>query len=166
VPGAKGYHVQVASDTEFRTLLVDGPVERETTWFTPPATGMYAWRVAARDAAGRVGEPGFARRIFVEEATPRDLLVAPRHAARFGFADTPPRVVFAWQSAGDTGEYRVVVTRGAEPSSDIVTSVTTRNQQLVIDSLGEGSYRWGVYAVRADHDSPLFTEPRLLTIHK
>jgi hypothetical protein len=165
VPGAAHYQVQVARDTEFRSLVVDREVDGTSTSFTPAMTGMYAWRVAARDATGTLGEQGFARRMFIEDTTPRDFLVAPLDGARLGFADAPPRILFTWQSAGNTSEYRLVITR-ADAKNEVVKSVTTSLQQVDVHDLREGAYRWRVYALRSDREAPLFLAPRELTIRK
>jgi hypothetical protein len=61
VEGAAGYRVQVARDFSFRRLERDERVEQ--TSFRFPCDGERAWRVAAVDAFGSVGEFGFARRV-------------------------------------------------------------------------------------------------------
>jgi hypothetical protein len=66
VPGAVGYRVQVARDLSFLELLRSEDVTDTGYAFRPGEAGTYAWRVAARDAAGRMGEYGFVRRLFVE----------------------------------------------------------------------------------------------------
>lgn len=71
VAGAQGYRVQVASDLSFLRLVATYDTPEATFTFTPPRPGTYAWRVASRDAAGRLGEYGFARRLFVEPVPKR-----------------------------------------------------------------------------------------------
>jgi hypothetical protein len=82
---ASGYRVQIARDLSFREVVLARNVAEPELGFTPPAAGMYAWRVAARDAAGRQGEYGFARRVYVDAAPPPSAArrtQAPRGAAR------------------------------------------------------------------------------------
>ncbi|MBA3464356.1 MAG: hypothetical protein H0T46_30675 [Deltaproteobacteria bacterium] len=166
VPEAARYLVQVSRDTDFRSLVVNKDVTRPTATFVAPADGTYAWRVAARDASGRLGEFGFARRIFFEVEVPRDLLIAPRNDARYGFGDSPPRIVFSWQSAGDATRYKLVVHRASDPNGNPVAEISTDQQQLEVATLGEGAYLWGVYAVRRGSEQPVFIEPRVVTIRK
>src|SRR5204863_27464 len=85
VDGAAGYKVQIAHDLSFQSLASTAEVEGTAFAFTPPVAGMFAWRVAAKDAQGRFGEFGFARRIFCEAEQPKDLLVGPEDKAILKF---------------------------------------------------------------------------------
>lgn len=165
VPQAARYHVQVARDTEFETLAVDTDASGTTTTFVPDAVGVYAWRVAAVDAAGRVGEFGFMRRIYCEEEEPRDLLVAPPDGIKFGFADKVPRISFSWQSAGNTKSYKLVISSASDSSKPAATIVTAA-QRVEVATLREGVYRWSVYAVRDNREVPIFLAPRTLIVRK
>jgi len=166
VPGAARYHVQIAYDTEFRDLVLDADTATPGASFSPEAVGVYVWRAAAVDAKGRLGEFGFARRIFFEQEPPHDLLLSPHDGIKVGFSDKHPRIVFSWQSAGDTKRYRLVIGRGDAPTSDTVVSIPTPRQQVEVGTLREGTYRWGVYAVRGKEEIPIFLAPRVLTIRK
>src|SRR6185436_11500317 len=126
VPGASRYLVQIAKDTEFHEMRMSIETATTSTTFVPDTFGMYAWRIAARDKkTERLGEYGFARRIFVEENPPKDLLLAPVDGAKVGFSESYPRIVFSWQSPGDVTQYRLVVGRGSVPTADTVASVPT-----------------------------------------
>lgn len=166
VPDAARYRVQVSRDTDFRSLLLDKDMAGATATFVAPSDGAYTWRVAARDGKGRLGEFGFARRIFFEQNAPRDLLIAPRNDARYGFSGPPPRIVFSWQSAGEATRYKLVVHRASDPNGAPVVELAAEQQQVELATLGEGAYVWGVYAVRAGAAHPIFIEPRLITIRK
>jgi hypothetical protein len=166
VPGAARYHAQIAYDTEFRDLVLDADTTTTGTSFSPDAVGIYVWRAAAIDAKGRLGEFGFARRIFFEQEPPHDLLLSPHDGIKVGFSDKHPRIMFSWQSAGDTKRYKLVIGRGDAPTSDPVVSIPTPRQQITVTTLREGTYRWGVYAVRGKEEIPIFIEPRELTIRK
>lgn len=66
VAGASGYRLQVARDLSFQQLAVDEDLTSAQFQFMPAEVGTYAWRVASRDHDGRVGEFGFARRLYIE----------------------------------------------------------------------------------------------------
>lgn len=89
--GASSYRVQIARDLSFREIVLARDVEERGLPFAPPGAGMYAWRVAARDAAGRCGEFGFARRMYfdAERLAPRGGAPA-RGAARAGGRGAAP----------------------------------------------------------------------------
>ncbi len=166
VPEAARYHVQVAHDTEFEDLVFDADAAKPGAAYTPSAVGAYTWRVAAIDAAGRMGEFGFVRRLFLEEDEPRDLLVAPADGIKFGFAESYPRIMFSWQSAGASKTYKLVVRSAADPTTPVATTVTP-NQRVEVSTLREGVYTWGVYAVHDDkQEIPIFLTPRTLIVRK
>ena len=80
VPGASGYRVQVARDLSFKDLMVNEDVAKPVHTFQPGETGMFVWRVASRDRDGRLGEYGYARRIFTEIESAGDRPAAAREA--------------------------------------------------------------------------------------
>ncbi len=162
VPQAARYRVQVSRDTQFESLVLDADAATTGVAFAPDAIGVYAWRVAAIDGSGRLGEFGFARRIYLEEEEPRDLLVSPPHGIKFGFAEKYPRIGFSWQSAGNTKNYKLVIRDG----ETTVATLATTNQRIEVSTLREGTYEWGVYAVRDNREVPIFLSPRMLTIRK
>ena len=166
VPQADRYYVQVARDTDFRTMLFTVETTTPSTSFSADAEGVYAWRVASRDASGRLGEFGFARRIYLEKDEPKDLLLAPADGVKIGFSGIPPAIDFSWRTAGDTNVYTLVIFRTLAPNSEPVVSMTTSSQHLVVTTLDEGSYSWGVYGVRQDRVDPLFLKFRQLTIRR
>ncbi len=163
VPGVTRYHVQLARDTEFHDLVSTAETTTPNSAFAPDAKGIYTWRVAARDGAGRLGEYGFARRIYVENDEPRDLLVGPRDGFTVEYPNKPPAVEFSWRPMGDAKQYKLVIERA--PGSAPVVSTTTSAQQLAV-TLEEGSYIWGVYALEKDREEPIFLDLRVLAIHK
>jgi hypothetical protein len=166
VRGAVRYRVQVARDTGFHARVLDVETTATTATFVPDGIDEYAWRVAGIDAEGRLGEFGFVRRIYLEEEAPSELLISPADGARIGFATKTPRVTFSWRSSGDTKRYKLVIGRGADLTSSPVVAIATSRQQLEVQTLREGRYRWGVFAVRGERETPIFLEPRALTIRK
>ncbi len=166
VKGAEDYRLQVARDTGFQSIVVSEETPSRSFVFEPDAEGMYAWRVAARDADGRLGEAGFVRRIYCEAEEPRDLLVAPADGAKFAFAGKKrPSIVFSWQSAGAARSYRLVIWRGDDQTGKQVVSKVTSSQSHTVDTLGDGRYSWGVYE-RGEDGRPLFVKPRSFAIKK
>ena len=166
VPGASRYHVQIARDTEFREMLMAIDTISTSTTFLPDRVGVYAWRIAARDKTERLGENGFARRIYLEEDPPKDLLLAPVDGAKVGFSDAYPRIEFSWQTPGDATQFKLVIGRGSVPTIDPVVALATNEQHVEIGTLREGAYRWGVYAIRDGLEEPIFISPRVLTIRR
>lgn len=159
VAGATRYRVQTARDWSFtvetRTIDVEG-----TSWLMrPDGVGLYVWRVAAVGKNGEAGEFGFARRLFLEEDTPTDLLLAPVD----GFTSPGASVVFNWQIAGNNASYRLMVSKGADPQRAPVVNEVTTGAQATAPALPPGTYHWGVYE-EGSVLRPLFLKPRKLVV--
>ena len=163
IQGATGYQVQLASDITFQRLVASGMSTGSGFDFTPPGPGVYSWRVASRDAKGRLGEPGFARRIFVDQEGPRDLLVGPRDGEVVSAKGATAHVTFSWQALATPAKYRLVVATGPDLLAQAVITLDTPEQQLEVTSLGDGEYYWGAYASRESLE-PLFLAPRKLLV--
>jgi uncharacterized protein (DUF1778 family) len=166
VAGAVGYRVQVAHDLAFQAMEQAAEVQGTDFAFSPKATGVHVWRVAARDAAGRYGEYGFARRLFAEKDAPRDLLVGPEDGAVLRFVDQPPPIAFSWESAGGARRYRLVVANGPNLLEQKVMASATQDQRVELEGLGAGSYYWGVFVDDAKAPEPIFVKPRRLVLLK
>jgi hypothetical protein len=160
---ASAYRVQVAKDLSFRELVLARDVAATGLGFSPEGPGMYAWRVAARDASGRQGEYGFARRLFVDAAPPRDQLVAPAPDAvvQGGLRSRPVR--FAWTDEPKGRRYRVVIASGPDLTERAVRSEAVSGATLELRDLAPGTYWWGVY-VDDERRDPLFVAPRKLVL--
>jgi hypothetical protein len=166
VPGATGYRVQVARDLSFHEIELVKDVPGTEVTFVPRASGMHVWRVAARDTARRLGEYGFARRIYCEEEAPRDLLVGPADGEIIRYTDSPPEAVFSWESAGEARSYRVVLASGPDLLDRVVTSVAIPGQRVTMRIDRPGDYWWGVYAESGPNPQPIFAKPRRLSVRK
>lgn len=166
VAGAVGYRLQVAQDLAFQSVERTAEVAGTDFAFAPGMAGMRTWRVAGKDAAGRYGEYGFARRLFAEKDAPRDLLVGPEDGAVLRFVDQTPPIAFSWESAGAARRYRMVVASGPDLLEQKVVATATQDQRVELEGLGAGSYYWGVYVDDAKVPEPIFTKPRRLTLLK
>ncbi|MFP2926355.1 hypothetical protein ACLESO_14270 [Pyxidicoccus sp. 3LG] len=157
------YRVQVAKDLGFEQLVASSTVAETSFAFAPLEPGMYVWRVATRDTAGRQGEYGFARRIYVDEEGPREFLVAPRDGQEV-LAGAPGGIVFAWQSTGGRPSYRLVIARDAALTDAVFTQLGGA-QQVKVNRLAPGEYYWGAY-VDTEPPVPLFQQSRRLVVLK
>lgn len=166
VAGAQAYRVQVAHDLAFQAVEQAADVTSTDFAFSPKVPGVHVWRVAAKDAAGRYGEYGFARRLFAEKEAPRDLLVGPEDGAVLRFVDRSPPIAFSWESAGAARRYRVVVASGPDLLEQKVMATGTQEQRLEMEGLTAGNYYWGVYVDDARTPEPIFVKPRRLTLVK
>jgi hypothetical protein len=159
---ASGYRVQIARDLSFREVVLARNVSEQGLAFAPTGPGMYAWRVAARDAGGRQGEYGFARRVYVDQAPPRDLLLAPApDAVVRGGASAAVR--FAWSGERRARAYRLVIASAPELTERAVRAEVTSAASLAVRGLAPGEYWWGVYEDDERRD-PLFVAPRRLVV--
>lgn len=163
VEGASQYQVQVARDLGFERLVVSTTAKQGPYAFLPTEPGMFVWRVASRDAAGRLSEYGFARRVYVDADEARELLIAPRDGQEVSVAE-PGGIVFAWQSAGSLRRYRLVVARDVG-LHDAVHTQRSDTQQVKLTRLTPGEYYWGAYA-DTEPPVPLFQKPWRLVVLK
>jgi hypothetical protein len=166
VPNAVGYRVQVARSLSFetvsRTLEADGTELR----FRPEDDGLFAWRVASRDSAGRYGEYGFARRFHCDRSLSRDLLVGPADRETVTAARAGATVEFSWQSAADAKSYRLLVASSPKLRARPAVDRVTKEQQLEVKGLRPGTWYWGVYAGEGAKAKPIFQKPRTLIVRR
>lgn len=158
---ASGYRVQVARDLSFHEVVVARDLVEPELSFAPDGPGMYAWRVAARDASGRHGEFGFARRVYVDAAPPRDLLVAPAPDA--ALPGTARAIRFEWSGERKAHAYRLVIASAPALTEREVRAEATTSESAVVRGLAPGEYWWGVYEDDERRD-PLFIAPRRLVV--
>lgn len=166
VNGAAGYRLQVAKDLGFQSVVTNVDVAGTDTEFRPLEAGTYAWRVAAKDAQGRLGEYGFARRIFAELEAPMDLLVAPENGASYAYDDKlPPPILFAWQSSASATQYRLVIAKSVDLLDGPIVDRHLTEQRAEVADLEPGEYWWGVY-LAGGQAVPVFNAPRKLVVVK
>jgi len=166
VPGASGYRIQLGHDLAFQAIDLSRELTATELSFTPKGPGMQSWRVAARDAEGRYGEYGFARRFYTEKEPPKDLLIGPEDGATLRFTDEAPPVTFSWESAGAADSYRLVVARGPDLLNQKIISMTSEGQRLQLEGLDPGTVYWGVYIDDDKTPEPIFVKARRLVLDK
>ncbi len=166
VERASGYRIQIARDLAFQSVEQAFDSDGAQTTFVPRAEGVYAWRVASRDAAGRLGEYGFARRLYLEKEQPKDLLVGPPDGHTITFAEQLPPIEFTWQSSANAAAYRLVIAKGPDLLAQKLMELETSGQKLEIVALEAGTYWWGVYVKDLKVPQPIFVKPRQLVLQK
>ncbi len=166
VAGASGYRVQIARDLAFQAIEQAFDAEGTQSTLVPRSEGVYAWRVASRDAAGRLGEYGFARRIYLEKEQPRDLLVGPSDGHTIHFAEQLPPIEFTWQSSANAAAYRLVIARGPDLLAQKIMELETSGQKLEVVALEAGTYYWGVYVKDLKAPQPIFVKARQLVLQR
>ncbi len=165
VPGSSGYRLEVARDLSFRDVELSLDSEATDLTFTPSSPGFYAWRVASRDGDRRLGEYGFARRIFCEAQVPRELLLAPADGAGVATSDPTATVDFSWQSSAEARRYRFVIARSPDLLHRPLLDRSVSDQRFRADGLAPGSYYWGVF-VDGEMPRPLFLQARRFVVKK
>ncbi len=165
-PAASGYRVQIARDLAFQAVEQAFDADATETTFLPKGEGVYAWRVASRDASGRLGEYGFARRIYLEKEQPQDLLVGPPDGEVVKYSEALPPVAFTWQSAANAAAYRLVIARGPDLLGQKLMELETSGQRLEVVALEPGTYYWGVYVKDLRAPAPIFVKARALVLQR
>jgi hypothetical protein len=166
VPEATGYRIQVGHDLAFQAIDAAKELKETEFTFAPKAPGMHSWRVAARDAKGRYGEYGFARRFYTEKDPPRELLIGPEDGATLRFTDEAPPITFSWESAGAANSYRLVIARGPDLLNQKIVSTTSEGQRVQLEGLDPGTLYWGVYVDDDRAPEPIFVKPRKLVLDR
>ncbi len=159
VGGASGYALQVAAEPTFLQPLLDAQPSATHAVFLPRAPGRFLWRVAAKDAQGRLGNFGEPRPLFCEPEPPADLLAAPEPSAEFRYHDAPPRLTFKWNPNPKAHSYVLVVARGGDLRAPNAIVKETVETSVDLDGLEDGAYVWGVYTGDSQR-WPLFMSPR------
>jgi len=166
VAEASGYRIQLGRDLSFQSIVATAETQSAGFSFSPKEPGMHSWRVAARDAAGRYGEYGFARRFYTEKEPPRDLLIGPEDGAALRFTDEAPAITFSWQSAGAADSYRLVLANGPDLLAQKVMATVSEGQRVQLEGLAAGDYYWGVYVDDERAPEPIFVKARKLVLQK
>jgi hypothetical protein len=166
VSEATGYRIQLGRDLSFQAIVATAETQSADFTFAPREPGMHSWRVAARDASGRYGEYGFARRFYTEKEPPRDLLIGPEDGAALRFTDEAPPITFSWQSAGAADSYRLVIASGPDLLGQKVMSTTSEGQRVQLEGLAPGDYYWGVYVDDEKAPEPIFVKARRLVLQR
>lgn len=163
VGGASGYALQVAAEPTFQQPVLDRQPTAPHALFVPRAPGRFLWRVAARDAQGRLGTFGEPQALFCEADPPADLLVAPVPGAQFRYHGSPPRLSFRWSPNPKAHSYLLVVARGGDLRAPNAMVKETAETTVELEGLEDGAYAWGVYTADSQR-WPLFLSPRTFSL--
>lgn len=140
--GAEGAHIQIARDASMGELVqeIDSASTRARPT-VPLSPGTYWWRVAARDARGRLGLFG--------GALPFDVRAMPSDAQTVGPSVKKGELVLRWRSVPEIPRYRVEVSRHAD-LRDPVIDTTVDTPELHMKKPRGG--RWYVRVHALDED--------------
>ena len=144
LPGAQGWHWQIASDAAFNRLLQDERTPAPTWLVTGLPDGDYHLRVRAADAQQLEGLD--AQQAFVLRARPEPpVLRAPGSGASVA---GPSDLV--WTEALDAPAYQVQVARDARFADLVLDRASVVGPRLAIDPAWmPGLYHWRVATLRA-----------------
>lgn len=140
--GAEGAHIQIARDASMGDLVQE--VDSASTRARPTAPlspGTYWWRVAARDARGRLGLFG--------SALPFEVREMPSDAQIAGPSVKDGELVLRWRSVPEIPRYRVEVSRHTD-LRDPVIDTTVDTPELHMKKPRGG--RWYVRVHALDED--------------
>ena len=140
--GAEGAHIQIARDASMGDLVqeIDSASTRARPT-VPLSPGTYWWRVASRDARGRLGLFG--------GALPFDVRPMPSDAQIAGPSVKEGELVLRWRSVPEIPRYRVEVSRHAD-LRDPVIDTTVETPELHMKKPRGG--RWYVRVHALDED--------------
>jgi hypothetical protein len=166
VDGAASYRVQISRDPGFHTMAESREVSSSELAFVAKEAAGYSWRIASRDATGRLGAFSIARRLYLEPSAPSEHLLDPDRNAVFGYAGDPVRVAFRWKPVPGVTQYRLVLARGPDLERERIASETTGADHRDLGALTPGLYFWGVFAVEPDGSRPLHLQARPLIVKR
>jgi hypothetical protein len=153
LPGAQGWHWQVASDAAFSRLLQDERTPSPTWLVTSLPDGDYHLRVRAADAQQLEGLD--AQQAFALRARPEPpVLRSPGTGASVA---GPSDMV--WAEAMNAPAYQVQVARDARFADLVLDRVSVAGPRLAIDAAWPpGVYHWRVATLRAPGAQGPFAE--------
>lgn len=147
VAGAVAYEIEIASDAEFRDVLVKTRVQSPFYVSRQLARRRYYWRVRAVDGDGRTGRYSGVRSMGAVVAPPA--LLRPAAGARLSWGAAPPRISLAWQRSSALSRYAVEVARDTGFRELVFRrELTGESAQFAPPALG--SYVWRVSALDLD----------------
>ena len=143
VPGAMRYRLQLASDAQFHSFLVDTQLDAAEVGLPAPADGNYWLRVRPIDELGLEGHDTV--RSFVQHQLP----AAPALVEPLPGADViGDRGAFAWSGGpGAAGHYRVQIARDPEFTQMFLERDIGEDTHVDVAHVPPGKYFWRVAAV-------------------
>ena len=141
--GVKLYHVEIAKDASFSTIIQSGTSTATTFSLNQSTEGQLYFRVKAEDYTGNTGAWSETVSGIIDNIPPS--CPDNGNATINGYSAT-----LSWSASTDGGsgvsgyEYRVATD---SVYGQIISNGTTENCSLTLDSLGYGSYYWQVRAI-------------------
>ncbi len=146
--GRRDYRVEVASDSSFSQIVLQGTVHRSYVNVPAPSRGLLFWRVLDAAAKRQVSR---GNATFAPETPTRDL-ARVRNEVPDGtekttiyYEDKAPAITFTYKGEPSAAKYRVAVFRADALNNPVVERVVVQNKAALEPGvLTEGSYLWAV----------------------
>lgn len=145
--------VQVAHDRAFAAIAATAPAAAGSHAFTPPAAGIYYWRVADGQGAA-LSE--VRRLAVIEDVPPQPASPMPDEIV---LAPDDRPVPFAWSPVPGVSHYRLEVSTDASFASLAAAEQPEAPGVWVRRPLPEGEYHWRVRADEADRGASPYSRP-------
>lgn len=162
IPSAKAYRIEIARDREFREVIVDTEVPRNSFRWQPTGPLTYYWRVRAVGDGGREGTVSTVKTFSGIGRGPK--LLAPEAGARLPHGSATPWVTLRWQGTA-WQNYRVELATHASFEAPIERTVVKGRAELRIVAPGTGTFYWRVLPVGGDGTVGESTETRKLVFY-
>jgi hypothetical protein len=147
LPGAQGYHAQIARDAGFDQVVADQKSASPELRFADLPDGDYVLRVRAVDPKGLEGLDADHRfRLKARPEPPLPALPAPRAAI------TGNQVELAWAANKEAQSYRLRLARSADFKTVLRDVPGLKSLSSVQDDLASGVYFWQLASVRVGAD--------------
>ena len=138
---AETYHIQIASNREFTTPVVDTVDLKGLQYIAILVPGEYYWRIASRIGSNDEG-PFSDTQSFTLKPIPAAPILSPPHI-------DDKQITSQW-SAGDAGyKYQLQLARD-EGFHDVLTDETLNEPRITLANPGAGNYFMRVKAIDAD----------------
>jgi FecR protein len=141
----KDYRVELATDPNFKNLLLAGEVRARHLNVTSPARGSLYWRVFDGEKALDRGSASFGPEPKSGELD-RNKNEVPEGSEKTSiyFQDKPPVVTFTWKAEEGAARYLVRVYREGDLSKTVSEREGATTAIALAEPLSEGNYLWSV----------------------
>lgn len=158
VAGAVRYRVQLAPDSQFRTILEDTESTSPRVSLPAPPDGAFWLRVRAVDTLGLEGLD--AVKTVSERLLPSPTPLSPRPGARV----TGTQASFSWSAAAAATRYRWQLARGQGFTAAVIMQrIVAGKNEVTIDGMQPGRYVWRIASVGAQGETGEWSAPQPYT---